>query len=80
MGLFRSSFEKEFFAFLPGKPHSYNLTKEEWKAMRNLDEDRSIIMKPADKGLCVAICDREDYLSKSCRQLSDHSAYTDGSI
>ena len=34
--LFLSRLEKELFSFLPGKPQSYNLTKEEWKAMRNL--------------------------------------------
>ena len=54
--------EKELFLFLPGKPQSYNLTKEEWKAMRNLADDRSVIIQPADKGSCVVIWDREDYL------------------
>ena len=75
--LFLSRLEKELFSFLPGKPQSYNLTKEEWKAMRNLAEDRSIIIKPADKGSCVVIWDREDYLAEGYRQLSDHSTYTD---
>ena len=36
------------------------MTKEEWQAMRNLVEDRSIIIKPADKGSCVVAWDRED--------------------
>ena len=74
--LFLSRLENELFSFLPGKPQSYNLTNEEWKAMRNLAEDRSIIIKPADKG-SVVIWDREDYLAEGCRQLSDHSTYTD---
>ena len=75
--LFLSRLEKELFSFLTGKPQSYNLTKEEWKAMRNLPEDRSIIIKPADKGSCVAIWGREDYLAEGYRQLSDHSTYSD---
>ena len=72
-----SRLEKELFSFLPGKPQSYNLTKEEWKVMCNLAEDRSIIIKPADKGSCVVIWDQEDYLAEDYRQLSDHSTYTD---
>ena len=47
---------------LPGKLQSYNLTKEEWQAIRNLAKDWSIIIKPADESLCVeGLCnwDRE---------------------
>ena len=69
--------QKELFSFLLGKPQSYKLTKKERKAMRNLAEDQSVIIKPADKGSCVVIWDREDYLAKGYRQLSDHSTYTD---
>ena len=75
--LFLSRLEKELFSFLPGKPQSYNLMKEEWKAMRNLAEGRSIIIKPADKGSCVVIWDQEDYLTEGYRQLSNRSTYTD---
>ena len=75
MELFLSRLEKELFSFLPGKPLSYNLTKEEWKAMHNVAKDRSIIIKPADKGLCVVIWDQEDYLAEGYRLLSDHSTY-----
>ena len=77
MELFLSRLEKESFSFLPGKPQSYDLTKEEWKAMRNLAEDRSVIIRPADKGLCIIIWDQEDYLAEGYRQFSDHSTYTD---
>ena len=37
--LFLSKLENELFSFLPGKPQAYNLTKEEWVAMRSLAED-----------------------------------------
>ena len=53
--MFLMKVEKEFLSYLPGKPHSYNLTKEEWKAMRGLAEDRSIVIKPADKGSFVVV-------------------------
>ena len=50
-----SQMEGEMFSLLLGKSTSYNLTKEEWKAMRTLVEDSSIIIKPADKGSCVVV-------------------------
>ena len=75
--LFLSKLEGELFSFLPGKPQSYNMTKEEWQAMRNLAEDRSIIIKPADKGSCVVVWDREDYLAEGYKQLSDNSTYVE---
>ena len=43
--------------------------------MRNLGEDRLIIIKPADKGSCVVIWDRENYLVEGYTQLSDDSTY-----
>ena len=45
--------------------------------MRNVAKDQSIIIKPADKGLCVVIWDQEDYLAEGYKLLSDHSTYTD---
>ena len=45
--------------------------------MRNLAEDRSIIIKPAEKGSCVKFWDREDYLTEGYRQLSDNSTYVE---
>ena len=52
------------FPFCPGKPKSYNLTKEEWQAPKNLKEDRSVLIKPVDKGSCVVVWDHEDYLTE----------------
>ena len=43
--------------------------------MRNLAEDRSIIIKPGDKGSYVVVWDREDYLAEGYRQLSDENVY-----
>ena len=60
-----------------GKPQRYNLTKELWQEINYLAEDLSIIIKPPKKGLCVVIWNREDYLAKDYRQVSDHSTYTD---
>ena len=43
--------------------------------MQSLGEDRFIIIKPADKGSCVVVWDREDYLLEGYKQLSDTSTY-----
>ena len=43
--------------------------------MRSLQNDRSIVIKPADKGSAVAVWDRIDYLREAERQLSDGKTY-----
>ena len=43
--------------------------------MRSLAEDRSIIIKTADKGSYVVVWDREDYLAKGYKQVCDTSTY-----
>ena len=44
--------------------------------MQSLGENRFIIIKPADKGSCVVVWDREDCLLEGYKQLSDTSTYT----
>ena len=61
---------------LPGNALDYNLSKEEWLAMRGLAEDRNIIIKPADKGSW----DREDYIAEADRQLKDNETYESSSL
>ena len=43
--------------------------------MHNLQSDRNVIIKPADKGSAVVIWDRNDYLKEAEKQLSDRSTY-----
>lgn len=43
--------------------------------MRGLAEDRSIIIKSADKGSCVVVWDRADYLAEAENHLSHGSTY-----
>ena len=38
------------------------LSGQKWKALRNLTEDRSIVIKGADKGSSVVVWDGDDYL------------------
>ena len=65
---------------LPGTLLDYNLSKEEWLAMRGLAEDRNIIIKPVDKGSCVVIWDREDYIAEIDRQIIDNETYESSSF
>ena len=45
--------------------------------MHNLAEDRSIIVKPADKGFCVVVWEGEDYLVEEWKQFSETSSYVE---
>ena len=52
-----------------------NTSKEEWNATRPLVDDRTIVIKKANKGSCVVVLDRMDYLLESEKQLNDTSTY-----
>ena len=43
--------------------------------MRSLQNDRSVVIKPADKRSAVVVWDRNDYLKGAERQLSDEKTY-----
>ena len=45
--------------------------------MCSLQNDRSAIIKPANKGSPVVVWDRQDYLKEAERQLSDSSIHTE---
>ena len=53
----------------------YNLIKDEYLAMRSLENDRNVIIKPLDKGSSIAVWDRLDYLAENEKQLSDSNNY-----
>ena len=48
--------------------------------MHNLQSDRNVIIKPADKGPAVVIWDRNDYLKEAEKQLSDRSTYLETKV
>ena len=43
--------------------------------MRSLADDKQIVIKKADKGSCVVVWDRDDYLLEAERQLKDEKIY-----
>ena len=52
-----------------------NLTKDERISMYSLKDDKSIMIKGADKGAAVIVWDREDYLKDAGKQLKDKEVY-----
>ena len=44
--------------------------REERQDVRSLADDRSIVTKKADKGSCVVVWDKNDYLLEAEKQLS----------
>jgi hypothetical protein len=60
---------------IPRASSQQNLDDSEKIALKELSENRSIVIKPADKGSAVVILNRCDYISEGLRQLSDQNYY-----
>uniref|UniRef100_A0A8C5PEB8 Reverse transcriptase domain-containing protein n=1 Tax=Leptobrachium leishanense TaxID=445787 RepID=A0A8C5PEB8_9ANUR len=60
---------------LSTKIDHYNLTKEENLALKNLQKDPTIVIKPADKGGGTVILSKEIYQEEVNRILNDDSTY-----
>ena len=73
--LFLSQVESELFIETQGSLRYSNLSQEEWRAIRSLADDRSIVIKKADKGSCVVVRDRWVYMKEAEKQLGDTTAY-----
>lgn len=52
-----------------------NLTREEVEALKSLQNNQFIVIKPADKGSAVVIMDRDQYIWEGNRQLLDKNYY-----
>ena len=68
--LFLSQTEKDILSVLPAKTTNYNLSKEQYLTMRNLQNLQSVVIKPAEKGSAVVVWDKTDYLKEAERQLT----------
>ena len=52
-----------------------NVSKEEYLTTCSLQNDKSVVIKPADKASAVVVWERNDYLKEAERQLSDEKTY-----
>ena len=73
--IFLSQLEKELFTNDLDEPSRSNLFAEEWKALRNLALDRSVVIKGADKGSSVVVWDRADNILEAEKHLNDKRAH-----
>ena len=64
--------ENELFRIVDAPIRYSNL---QWVAMRSFADDRSIVIKKADKGTCIVVWDRNDYLREAEKQLKDENVY-----
>lgn len=53
-----------------------NLNREEKQALKELQENDTFVIKPADKGGAIVIWDKTDYRNEAQRQLNNISHYT----
>ena len=59
----------------PHTAHRQNITPNERKAIKELQNNTQIVIKPADKGGSIVIQNRSDYLREGYKQLSNHDFY-----
>lgn len=52
-----------------------NLSNSEIQALKELMHNKTIVIKPADKGCSVVILSRQQYISEALRQLNDNKYY-----
>ena len=73
--VFLRQLENEIFKMVETPLGYSNLSKEEWEAVRTLAGNRNIVIKKADKGSCVVIWDRNDYITEAESQLKNELVY-----
>ena len=66
-----SSLEEKLMKVEVPKDKFNNLTKSDLKASYDLKNDKSVVIKSADKGSAVVVWDREGYIKEGEKQLGD---------
>ena len=75
--MFLSRLKKELFSDDTNESTQSNPSAEEWKALRGLAADKTIVINGACKGFSVVVWYRSDYLHEASRQLQDQNIYKD---
>ena len=73
--VFLSQIENKLFKTVETPLGYSNLSKKELESVRTLADDRNIVIKKADKGSCVVIWDRNDYITEAESQLKNELVY-----
>ena len=75
--VFLSRFEKKLVSDDISEFTQSNLSAEDWKALRDLEADKTIVIKGTNKRSSVVVWDRSDYLHEVSRQLQDQNICED---
>ena len=75
--VFLSEVKKELVSYTDSKSGYFNLSSKEWKAMRSLAVDSSIVNKKEEEGSSVVVSDRKDFVTEHEKRLSDSNVYKD---
>ena len=51
------------------------MSKEELKALKELKKDKNIVFLKADKGKCIVVMNKDEYIKKMEDKLSDKTIY-----
>ena len=70
-----SSLEEKLMKVEVPKDKINNLINSERKALYDLQNDKSIVIKSGDEGSAVAVQDREDYVKEVEKQIGDKELY-----
>ena len=73
--LYLSSLEEKLIKVDVPKDKLNNLTNSERKALYDLKNDKSIVIKSPDKGSAVVVWGRKDYIKEAEKQLDDEELY-----
>ena len=73
--IYLSSLEEKLMSIEIPKDKYNNLTREERGALFDLKNDKTIVIKGADKGSAVVVWDRDDYIQEAEKQLGDKEIY-----
>ena len=57
------------------RPPKSNISKEEWRALKELRADKEHLILTADKGAALVVMDRKDYTQKMKELLDDNNTY-----
>ena len=69
--VFLSPVEHKLFEITKRDLRYSNLSKEKWRATRSLADDRSIVIRNCDKGSCVVVWGRNNYVLEAEKQRRD---------
>ena len=73
--VFLSQVESDLFKAIERSIGYSNFSKGEWDAIRSLADDRNIVIKRPDKGYCVVIWDKNEYVKEAEIQFSNQNVY-----